>query len=390
MHQPNLERALQLVTELMAIPGKSGDEEAVARYVVDKLLAAGVPESAIVQDDAHRRTPLRGNCGNLIVQLPGSRRAPRRMLSAHLDTVPICIGSRPRRDGDFIRSHNPKSGLGADDRAGVAVVLATALEILEQKLPAPPLTFCWFVQEEIGLQGARHLDAKKLGKPKLAFNFDGGSPAKLTIGATGGYRMQIVVSGIASHAGIAPEQGVSAISIASLAIADLQRDGWLGLVEKGRQRGTSNIGFIQGGEATNVVTDRVELRAECRSHNPKFREKIQAQIEKAFERAVKEVRSALGQRGSVQFTGRLDYEAYKLDEDAPSVVAAREAVAAIGREPVLAISNGGLDSNWLFVHGIPAVSLGCGQMNAHMTSEALHIPDFCDALRIALHLATGA
>ena len=373
----------------MAIPGKSGEEAAVAQFITDRLTAAGADPTAIAFDDANTRTPIAGQTGNLIFQLPGTQKGSRRMLSAHMDTVPICVGSRPRREGDLLRSANPKTGLGADDRAGCAVVLATALEILEHKLPHPPLTFCWFVQEEIGLQGARALDAKKLNKPKLAFNFDGGSPAKLTIGATGGYRMQIVVSGLASHAGVSPERGVSAISIAALAIADLQRDGWLGLVEKGRQRGTSNIGFIHGGEATNVVTDRVELKAEARSHNPKFREKIQAEIEKAFTRAVKEVTNDLGQRGSVQFVGRLDYEAYRLDEDEPVVTAARDAVSAVGREPITAISNGGLDTNWLYLHGIPAVSLGCGQVNPHMTSEALNIAEFEDAVRIGLQLACG-
>ncbi|HTN75208.1 MAG TPA: M20/M25/M40 family metallo-hydrolase [Pirellulaceae bacterium] len=390
MSEPNVARALELVTQLMAIPGKSGEESGVAKVIIERLTAAGAPEDGLRFDDANTRTQLKGDVGNLILQLPGTKRAPRRMLSAHMDTVPICIGARPRKEGEFLRSANPKTGLGADDRAGCAVVLAAALEILENKLPHPPLTFCWFIQEEIGLHGARHLDVKQLGKPKLAFNFDGGSPAKLTIGATGGYRMQIVVSGLASHAGVSPELGVSAISIASLAIADLQRDGWLGLVEKGKKRGTSNVGYIHGGEATNVVTDRVELKAECRSHDPKFREKIQAEIEKAFTRAAKELQNSLGQRGSVQFNGRLDYEAFRLEDDSACVVAAEAAVQAVGREPLRAISNGGLDSNWLFQHGIPSVTLGCGQVNPHMVTEALDIAQFEDAVRIGLRLATAS
>lgn len=385
----NLERSLDLVTRLMAIPGKSGEEQQVAKFITDALLAAGAPADAISFDDANTRTILPGQTGNLILNLPGTLKKPRRMLSAHMDTVPICVGSRPRREGDFLRSANPKTGLGADDRAGCAVVLAAALEVLEQKVPHGPLTFCWFVQEEIGLHGARHLDVKKLGKPKLAFNFDGGWPAKLTIGATGGYRMQIVVSGLASHAGVSPELGVSAISIASLAIADLQREGWLGLVQKGRQRGTSNVGYIHGGEATNVVTDRVELKAEARSHNSKFREKIQTQIEKAFTSAAKELTNSLGQRGSVQFSGRLDYEAYQLSPEEPAVVAAEKAVRAVGLEPITAISNGGLDTNWLYQHGIPAVSLGCGQVNPHMVTEALDIKAFENAVTIATQLALG-
>ncbi|MFO0884591.1 MAG: peptidase dimerization domain-containing protein [Pirellulales bacterium] len=118
----------------------------------------------------------------------------------------------------------------------------------------------------------------------MAFNWDGGAPEKLTVGATGGYRMAITISGLASHAGIAPEKGVSAITIASIAIADLAANGWLGLVKKGKKNGTSNIGYIHGGEATNVITDLVTLKAEARSHDPAFREKIVANIQKAFQR----------------------------------------------------------------------------------------------------------
>jgi tripeptide aminopeptidase len=376
--------------ELMPIAGRSGEEGQVADFVRRKLVQAGAAQSALATDSAHRRTPGGGQVGNLILKLPGTVRGPRRMLSAHLDTVPICLGSQPQRNGDLIRSANPNTGLGADDRAGVAVVLNTALEILEQRLPHPPLTFCWFVQEETGLHGSRCLTKSLLGKPAMAFNWDGGSPAKLTVGATGGYRLAIDIRGLASHAGNSPEWGVSAIAIAALAIADLHRGGWHGDVRKGRQRGTSNVGVIQGGDATNVVTDRVRIRAEARSHQSRFRQRIVAQIEKAFQAAAAEVKNAAGATGSVQIDGRLDYESYRLSDKEPCVRMAAEAVRAAGREPELAVTNGGLDANWLVRHGIPTVSLGCGQLHPHMTSEALLVPDFEDACRIALRLATAA
>lgn len=294
------------------------------------------------------------------------------------------------REGEFVRSANPATGLGGDDRAGAATILTAALEILRRKLPHPPLTFCWFVQEEVGLQGSRYLQVPLLGKPAMAFNWDGGAANKLTIGATGGYRMEIKITGQASHAGIAPERGVNAISIASLAIADLHRGGWLGLVEKGKSRGTSNVGFIHGGEATNVVTDLVTLKAEARSHDPKFRARIIKEIERAFQRAAKEVKNSEGKRGSVQIDGRLDYESFLLPADAPCVQLAEQAVLAVGREPIRAVSNGGVDANWTNLHGIPTVTLGCGQMNVHMTSEMLDLAMYRDACRIALRLATDA
>jgi len=388
-YEPNLNRALELVLKLMPIPGRSGEESIVAEFIREHLAAAGVPADGVIMDNAHTKTPIAGNTGNLILKLPGTLKGPRRMLSAHMDTVPLCVGSLPRREGDFIRSANPATALGADDRSGAAVVLNTALEIIERKLPHPPLTFCWFIQEEIGLYGARFADVKLLGKPAMCFNYDGGSAAKITIGATGGYRMTIDVRGIASHPGVAPHQGVSAIAIASLAIADLQHSGWHGLVVKGSQKGTSNVGVITGGDATNVVTDRVQLRVEARSHNPKFRERIVREIEKAFARAAKEVVSSLKKRGSVSFDGRLDYEAFKLSEKEPCVTIAQTAVESIDREPEIAISNGGLDANWLTALGIPSVTLGSGQMQPHTVNEALYIPDFQDGCRVALRVATG-
>ena len=388
-YAPHLARAEQLILDLLPIPGKSGEEGKVVAFIKQQLLAAGAPESAIVTDNAHQKSILKGEVGNLIFKLPGTKKAPRRMLSAHMDTVPICVGCVPVKDGEFIRSANPATGLGGDDRGGAATILTAALEILRNKLPHPPLTFCWFIQEEIGLQGARNLQVPLLGKPALAFNWDGGAAHKLTIGATGGYRMDIKIIGQASHAGVAPERGISAIGIAALAIADLQRGGWHGLVEKGKHRGTSNVGFIHGGEATNVVTDLVTLKAEARSHDPKFRAKLIGEIEKAFRNAAKEVKNSEGQRGSVTIDGRLDYESFKLDADSPCVQLAEAAVRAVGRTPVQAISNGGVDANWTNLHGIPTVTLGCGQMNVHMTSEMLDLAMYRDACRIALQLATS-
>jgi tripeptide aminopeptidase len=387
---PNQARAQQLVMELMAIPGKSGDEGAVADYIRRKLIAAGAPAESIKTDDSTKRTLIAGNTGNLIFKLSGSTKAPRRMLSAHMDTVPICVGCQRKIEGEYVRSANPATGLGGDDRAGAATILTAALEILEHKLPHPPLTFCWFVQEEIGLSGARHIQQSLLGKPAMCFNWDGGAPEKVTIGATGGYRMLIEIEGVASHAGVCPERGVSAIAIASLAIADLARDGWHGLVQKGKNRGTTNVGFIHGGEATNFVTDQVSLKAEARSHDPKFRAKIIAQIEKAFQSAVKEIKSSEGRRGSVKIEGRLDYESFLVDGKSRCVTLAEATVAATGRTPQQAISNGGLDANWLNAHGIPTVTLGCGQMNVHMTSEMLDLAAYRDACQIALRLATSA
>jgi tripeptide aminopeptidase len=385
----DLATARKIVLDLLAIPGVSGDEKAVAERIVWWLREAGCPAGAIAFDSAHTKTPIKGNVGNLIVQLPGTLPGPRRLLMAHMDTVPVCRGAKPVVKGKVIASADPTTGLGGDDRAGVAVVLATAVQILKSKLPCPPLTLLFAIQEEVGLYGARYVKAADLGRPKLAFNFDGGAVEKITVGATGGYRMDIAIEGIPSHAGVAPEKGVSAIAIASLAVADLVEQGLHGLVEQDGKRATTNVGVIQAGAATNVVAEAAAIKAEARSHDPGFRARIVKAIEKAFTDAVKKVRSSDGRTGKVTFSGRLDYEAFRLAADEPCVVAAEAAVRAIGLVPRQEISNGGLDANWMFANGVPTVTLGCGQMDIHTTDERLDLAAFENACRAALLLATG-
>jgi len=386
----NERRAIELVMRLMAIRGTSCEEADIAAAIIDILEEHSIGGSCISFDTAHKRTPRRGSVGNLIIKLPGTKRAGRILLSAHMDTVPICVGTEPKRVGQQIISANRSTGLGADDRAGVAAILTGLIEMLESGVAIPPLTLCFFVQEEIGLQGSRHLSVAKLGKIAMAYNFDGGSPFKLTIGATGGERLRIVLNGLAAHAGLAPEAGASAIHAAGLAISQLHRQGWLGAVRKGKRQGTSNIGVIHGGAATNVVCDRVEIDAEARSHDGAFRDEIASAIEAAFVTAARQVQSSGGQAVTADVVRRVDYESFRLPSDAPVVANAVAAVRSLGAEPVMAISNGGVDANWLVRHGIPTVTMGCGQREVHTTSESLDIKDFLAACRLVQELIRHA
>ncbi len=383
-------RLLQLVTELMAIPGRSGEEDQVLEFVRRQLRQAGVPDSAVHQDRAHRRSQHGGRCGNLIVRLPGTMRGPRRLLMAHVDTVPLCLGSRPVRRGDLIRSADPATALGADDRAGVAVLLFALTEVVQGKRPHPPLTFLFTVQEEVGLLGARNVAVGRLGRPRLCFNFDGGEPWLVTVGATGDYAIDVEVQGVASHAGAHPEDGVSATAVASLAVARLVEEGWHGLIEKDGHVGTANVGVIQGGLATNVVAPSVTIKAEARSHDPAFRRRIVEQFRRAFDDAARQVRNVHGQTARVSFRATLKYESFRLSESDPSVVAAKKAIEAAGLTPELRICNGGLDANWLTAHGLPTVTLGAGQHHIHTADECLVVTEFLQACRVALLLATGA
>ena len=380
--------AVDSILRLLAVPGRSREEGRIQKTIRDELVGMGVPGAAIQSDTAHKRIPGGGEIGNLIVKLPGMQRGPRRLLMAHVDTVPICFGADPVVQGDRIVSRNPATGLGGDDRSGVGVILTAVREIIRQQLPHPPLTLFFCVQEEIGLYGARYVSVPKLGKPSLCFNFDGGKAEEVCIGATGDYAMGITIHGHASHAGLHPELGVSAITIAAMAMADLQANCWLGLIEKGKHRGTSNVGIVQGGEATNVVTPLVTLKAEARSHDPVFRKKIVAAYEQAFTKAAK-LKSADRKTGRVEFHAELKYESFCLPTDSPVVESAKAAIHAAGLTSSLRIGNGGLDANWMVAHGLPTVTLGCGQNQIHTVNEFLHIPSFLDGCRVATLLASG-
>lgn len=381
------EQRVKNVMELLALPGRSGEERQVLEAIRQKLIDAGLPESSACYDNAHQRAE-RGETGNLIVTLPGTVTAPRRLFMAHVDTVPLCAGAVPIRGEEWITSESPKTALGGDDRSGAAVLLSTALRVLTEKPDHPPLTFLWAIQEEVGLVGARFVEVASLNNPELSFNFDGGAPEAIIRGATGDSHMDIVIHGKASHAGAYPENGVSATVIAALAIADLQEKGWLGLIQQPDGRGTSNIGRIQGGDATNVVTDYLTLQAEARSHNREFREKIVAQFEASFRDAAQKLTNVSGECGQVDFTARSKYDAFALDESHPVVQAAWQAVEQSGLQPLTRISNGGLDANWMTAHGIPTVTLGCGQEAIHTVAERLHIPSYLKTCGIAWRLAT--
>jgi len=262
-------RALGHLMDLLAIEGLSGRETKVAAAVKKKLRAAGAKAGWMRFDDAHKSIGDGYQSGNLIVTLPGTIQAPRRLLMGHMDTVPLCRGAVPVRRGNRIRSQG-NTGLGADNRTAVACMVTVLENVLTRGLDHPPLTFCFTVGEEVGLRGARVLRKKDLAYPKLGFNIDGGDPADLWIGALGADRWEVDVRGVSAHAGVHPDHGVSAVLIAARAIEDAAGRGYFGKIRVKGQKGTANVGLIEGGEATNQVTDRVFVKGESRSHDTRF------------------------------------------------------------------------------------------------------------------------
>ena len=380
-------RALGHLMDLLAIEGLSGSEARVAAAVKKKLRAAGARPGWVRFDDARKRIGDGYQTGNLIVTLAGTIKAPRRLLMGHMDTVPLCRGAVPVRRGNRIVSRG-NTGLGADNRTAVACMVTVLENVLTHGLDHPPLTFCFTVGEEVGLRGALAVRKKDLSHPKLGFNIDGGDPADLYIGALGADRWEVYVQGVSAHAGVHPDHGVSAALIAARAIEDAAGRGYFGKIRVKGKKGTANVGVIEGGEATNQVTDRVFVKGESRSHDIRFKERITEVWRAAFERQAKRVKNHKGVRGKIVFRAETDYEPFLIDHRAPVVQEAVAAARQVGLKPRLRSAEGGLDANHINEKGIPTVTMGAGQHGPHTVDEYVDVREYLNGCRLALRVAT--
>ena len=389
----DVDYATEMLIRLLAIDSVTGYEAAIGAALVDELKKVGVPASAIRYDTVHERIALPTEVGNLIVDLPGTKPGPRLLFSTHMDTVPLCKGAKPRREGDRIVSDGT-TALGGDNGTGCAVLIALAKSLIDHKLPHPPITMLFTVREESGLHGARELDPKDLGGAVMGFNVDSTHAALLTIGAVGQQNWEVTIKGKAAHAGVAPERGISSTLVASIGLTEARRAGWFGKVEQPEGKGSSNVGIFGGkdgkpaGDATNVVTDYVHLVGEARSTDAAFAVKITEAFEAAFNKARAEVKDADGNMAEVSFQTRTAYPPFLMSEDDPAVQRAKKAAQSMGLEPVTMVSAGGLDANWLVKHGVPTVTFGAGQAEIHTVNEYVVIPEFAQGCRLAVAIAT--
>jgi tripeptide aminopeptidase len=389
--------AIDRLVRFLAVPGITGQEAAIGKEIIAALEEVGVPRDAISFDDAFLRIPEPTQTGNLIVHLPGTGRKSDKpiLFMTHMDTVPLCAGAKPKIQGKRVVNENEgTTALGGDNRTGCAVLVTLVAELIAQKLSHPPLTLLFTVREESGLFGAKHINPIILGKPAMGFNVDGRNAADVIVGAIGADRWTVDIRGKASHAGVAPEKGISATMVFALAMAEVYAGGWFGKVVKENKLGTSNVGSVgtrdgrSAGDATNVVTDFVHVKGESRSHDAKFVREISAAFKSAFTKAAALVKDHQGRPAKVKFTSRLDYLPFRLKDDSAVAQRVAAAVRAIGREPNLRVTNGGLDANWMVKHGIPTVTFGAGQNEIHTVKEFVDLVEFESGCRLALALAT--
>lgn len=362
------ERVKKTFLELTAISSPSGKERGVADYVKAKLASLGFE---VEEDDAGSR--INGTAGNVIGFRKGTvEGAAPIFLSCHMDTVESTEKLNVIFDGDTIKTDG-STILGADDKAGISSVLEGIADVLERDAPRGDLQVIFSISEENGLRGARNLVHSRI-RGKMGYVFDTERPvAGITLSAPTHDGIRVQIHGKAAHAGIAPENGVSAIVAASNAISKMR----LGRIDA---ETTANIGNIEGGKARNIVPDLVTIGAEARSRNNAKLDEQVAHMKQVFE----EEAGKMGARAEVQITRQ--YMTYRFAPEDDVVKLAVAASKKIGIEPVFQDGGGGSDANIYNSIGIPAVVIGTGYSGAHSTTENITVSELVKASEYAAAL----
>lgn len=369
------DRLIQEFMELVQVDSETKHEGQISQVLKDKFKALGL---GISEDDAAAKTGHGAN--NLFATLEASgagEGAPTIFFTSHMDTVTPGNGIKPQLDADgYIRSDGTTI-LGADDKAGISAMFEAIRVLKEQGIPHGRIQFVITVGEESGLLGARSLDASKL-EAKYGYALDSnGSIGDIAVAAPTQARVTIKLYGKSAHAGVNPEDGISAIQIAAKAIARMP----LGRIDS---ETTANIGRFEGGGATNIVCDYVKLDAEARSI---VQHKLDAQLE-AMRVAVESAAEQFG--GRAEFESEVIYPAYQYDDGDPVVELAKKAIVAIGATPKTFHSGGGSDANIFNGLGVPTVNLAVGYEYIHTTKEQIKVEDLIKTSQLVVEIIIQA
>lgn len=348
------DRLVKTFIELVKIDSPSGEEAEFASFLSKKLKQLG----AYVSLDAY---------DNVIAKLKGN--GPPLMLNAHLDTVEPGRNIKPIIKNDIITSDG-STVLGADPKAGIAIILEALTSIIEENKSHPNLELVFTREEETSLGGAMNLDYSQISA-REGIVFDGDEEVfKIYVSSPTYYALDVEIIGKAAHAGIEPEKGISAIEIASKLISNFS----LGRID---EETTVNIGTIVGGSVRNAVPEKVTFQGEIRSRNKKTLEKIITKKEKIFK-----THKAIYANAKINYTFNKDFEGFKLEENHPLIKKAKNVmINKLGFKPVLKDSGGGSDANFFFTKDIEVIIVGTGTYEAHTTREYLKIPELFDAAK---------
>jgi tripeptide aminopeptidase len=362
---------LDLFCELARLPSPSGEERAVADVVIAYLRDCGLT----VTEDASG-AEVGSTIGNLHVAVEPNTAGEPIFFCAHLDTVPPTGAIEPVVSDGIIRNARPTI-LGADNKAAVAVMLETLRRVLAEGRRHGGVELVFTSKEEVGLKGAFAFDLDRL-KASIGYVYDVASPiGEVILGAPSAHQLHVSFHGRAAHAGMAPEEGRSAIAAAARAIAEMP----LGRID---EETTANVGLISGGTAPNVVPEWCTLVAEARSHDEgKLTDQLQAmQDALTFAAGVGDC--------SVETSLRRSYSAYRFARDAPAVRFAAAALERSGYPPRYALTGGAADANVFNSRGLQCVNLANGMAEIHTPDEHIAVADLDAMVEVSLGLIDAA
>ncbi len=363
----NTSRLVETFLELIKVDSLTFYEGKVAEYIANKL---GKLDIDVYIDDAGEKVG--SDTGNVIAHLPGNTTTPTLLFNAHLDTVEPGIGIEPQIKDGIIRSKGDTI-LGADDKAGVAIILELLHVLKASGLSHGDIEVVFTIAEEKGLFGSKNLDLSRF-KAKFGYILDcEGPPGRIVTRAPFQDSIKALFRGKSAHAGICPERGINAIQAAAIAISKMD----LGRIDG---ETTANIGVIKGGLAANIVPEETSIEGEARSLSLK---KLKTQV--------RHMKSCLV-KGSTTVGAKLDlevnrvYDGFALSGEDRVIKIAVDAARAVGIEPKLIATGGGSDANIFNKAGIPTVNLSVGAVNVHSTSEQITIADLEVAANMILEI----
>ncbi len=363
----NKERIVQKFMEYVQISSPSTKEKEFAEFIKEELESIGLDVS---MDRSGEK--FGSNSGNIIARLAGDRRTQPILFSCHLDTVSPGEGIQPIIKGDAIYSRGDTI-LGADDKAGIAAVIEALRVIKENHIPHGPIEVVFSVCEEKGLLGAKHLDYNSL-QSKRAFVLDsGGSPGEIITQGPAQDSFHVKILGKAAHAGVSPEEGISAIHVAAHAIAGMK-------LLRIDEETTANIGVIHGGEATNIVAPEVVLEGEARSLDEDKLDEQSGHMVEVFERTAQKFGA------QIEIKREREYNAFRVDEEDEIVHLVKKACKNIGIEAYTSKTGGGSDTNVFNANGIKAVNLATGERKPHTLEEYLIIDDLVKTAKMVMEI----
>lgn len=354
---------LKTFLELVTIDSPSRHEGKIRQHLIQRLETLDI----VTETDA---------AGNLLGRLAatkGFEHAPALVINCHMDTVPNASKVKPVVTAGYVYSDGT-TALGADDKAGLAATLTALNTLQNEQLPHGPIVILFTVAEEIGLEGAKAFDVKKLGSIERGYTLDASGPVgTVIVSAPSKSDATIVFHGKAAHAGISPEKGISAISLAARAIDKMQ------LLRIDHET-TANIGMIHGGTVNNIVPDRCEISLEVRSAT---KEQVPAHLAHMEFCCIK-ASNDFG--GSYDFKTTARYPGYKLDEKEPVLSAFRAVCEKLQLPYAGRPSGGGSDANIFQNKGIPIITLGIGYEGAHTLQESIAIQELENLTRLLITL----